>query len=142
MTDAKTKGDAIAAMKALAERFRQNIEQSDDYRAMKALEDAIAKMSEPSPNVSTTTFAVGTSGPRPPRTTQSEAAYIAIRTEGKPLSIAELLQQLEAVGVKVGGTNPKVNLSSTLSRDERFVPVYWGGAPRWWLQEEYPPPEP
>ncbi len=115
MSDADENAN-IAAMTALLDRFRKKVLASPEYQAFKAMEEALAKV-RAAQGIPPSKAASADDRP----TSQGEAAYIAIKSEGLPLSIAELLERLAVMGVKVGGANPRINLSSTLSRDDRFT---------------------
>ena len=127
--------DAVAAMRALRDSLRRKLEESEEYRALVALEEAIAKVVKPLPAASAPKHGVEERRP----TSQAEAAWLALQNAGKPLTIAELIKELSEAGVTVGGANPKINLSSTLSRDERFVSMKWNNSACWWLADRQPP---
>ena len=48
-------------------------------------------------------------------------AVAAILSDGYPRQTHILLNMLESQGIKIGGAKPHINLSSTLSRDSRFI---------------------
>jgi hypothetical protein len=50
-----------------------------------------------------------------------------------PVTTADLLEMVREKGAKVGGNDPLTNLSSSLSRDPRFVPIRVDGKSMWWL---------
>lgn len=68
------------------------------------------------------------------RLPQAEAAIQALKTYDRPLSTAELLNAIPAFGGAVGGDNPEINLSSSLSRDPRLRSIRQGGKAMWWFQ--------
>jgi len=67
-----------------------------------------------------------------------------ISESGRPLTAAELVAALEAAGSPVGGEKKTTNLSSVLSKDERFTSVMWPPSSHtraWWLTDR-PLPSP
>src|SRR2546428_585985 len=65
---------------------------------------------------------------------QADAAYYLLnKVLREPVNIAGLVHALRAHGIKVGGANPNINLSSTLSKDERFRSVRYRERSCWWV---------
>jgi hypothetical protein len=52
-----------------------------------------------------------------------------------------MIEHARALGAKVGGSNPKINLGSTLSRSEEFKSVRWKGESAWWFKSKPLPSE-
>ncbi len=73
---------------------------------------------------------------KPKKLSQADAAEIALKKAQKPLTTAEVVAAIQEEGAHVGGADPLVNVSSTLSKDERFVSHRWGSASVWWLVGE------
>lgn len=66
---------------------------------------------------------------------QADAAfYLLPQVLQEPAVIANLVKALNAHGVAVGGTNPNINLSSTLSKDGRFRSVRYKDRYSWWIK--------
>jgi hypothetical protein len=66
---------------------------------------------------------------------QADAAQVLLtKVLREPVLIANLVTALTAHGVTVGGNNPNVNLSSTLSRDGRFRSVRYKDRMSWWVK--------
>lgn len=70
----------------------------------------------------------------------SDAAEIALRMGGAPLTISRLMEAAEEHGAEVGGTDPLNNFRSAVSKDPRFLPLRREGKHFWWLAGEPVPP--
>ena len=81
-------------------------------------------------------------GPSIGRESNADAAYAVLTAAGRPMTVAELVEATEKrMGMKLGGTKPLYNFSSTLSRDKRMKSVHWKHSRRWWLTAVALPPE-
>lgn len=79
----------------------------------------------------------GTAVPiKPKKLSQADAAEIALKKARKPLTTAEIVAAIQDEGAHVGGADPLVNVSSTLSKDDRFISQRWGSVSVWWLVGE------
>lgn len=127
---------AHAAMIALRDEIKARLLATEDYQALVALESALAMMGK---------AAGHTEGGgahrrrdpgkgRPPR--QSDMAFQAIKSAGVPLMIGTLVDRLAKEGAPVGGNDPRINLASVLSKDDRFRSVRIGGKSFWWVDDE------
>jgi hypothetical protein len=66
---------------------------------------------------------------------QPDAAHVLLqKVLAEPQLIANLVKALNAHGVRVGGTNPNINLSSILSKDDRFRSVRYKERKCWWIE--------
>lgn len=70
----------------------------------------------------------------PANSSQADAAFAVLADSDTPLPIAEVVRRVRARGTMVGGNNPEMNLSSSLSRDGRFGSVRFEGRPCWVLK--------
>ncbi|MBX9460025.1 MAG: winged helix-turn-helix domain-containing protein [Brevundimonas sp.] len=76
------------------------------------------------------------------RVSQADAAFQVLKLVGRPMTTAELIEPVRQQGATLGGDDPAVNLSSSLSRDnERFISVRWNRRPRWWFKDAEIPAE-
>jgi len=130
---------AIAQFEALKANFVARLRSNPDYIAIQEIDRSIQRLAEiPSDSIThqtATNFAVDNIVARVSPTAkvkQGEASYNAIANAGIPLSIEELVPAVERAGAKLTG-NKNVNLSSSLSRDDRFISVKWRGANKWWI---------
>jgi hypothetical protein len=130
--------DTVAAMKAMRSNLEQELMANPDFRALRALEEAI-RARERDPAATN-----GRAIPRHPERPLShgDAAYSALLESGRPLPTSELLEAVTQMGVRIGGTNPGTNFSSGLSRDRRFKSIHWNKSRKWWLADRTPPPDP
>lgn len=118
---------------------------SEDYRALIAIEEAIRKIDNEPTRVSTSRERTQVRAPyavsryRERRVSQAEAALREIETKGQPLTTTELLELLTNVGVSVSGERPEINLSSALSRDDRLQSISVDGERKWWFADRPPP---
>ncbi len=74
------------------------------------------------------------------RPSQGDAAEQVIREAGRALTTQEVVDGIKSKGAKVGGQDPLINVSSTLSKDDRFISTRWGRSSVWWLRNEPRPP--
>src|SRR6266540_7140176 len=102
MADANTQ-ETIRALLVRREHHIKQLKDNSDFRAIQALDQAIAALGG-----RIHTFNGGTRG----RLTQSGAARQVILEQGIPVSTKQLLEGLQRLGVKVGGKNPAGNLVS------------------------------
>lgn len=136
---------------ALRDRAWQAVVSSDEYKAyvtLKAAVDALPKPASTALNVVTAAPAPALLGRQTAvadalnsaadrrKISQGDAAASALRTNGQPMSAADLLDQARAFGASIGGEKPLVSFTSTLSRDSRFVSVRKAGAYYWWFAGE------
>lgn len=73
--------------------------------------------------------------------TKRDAVVRILRERGEPISIAELIELMQARGITISGVRPQGNLSSNLSQDKRFRPVRYRDRACWWLAD-IPVPHP
>jgi len=142
---------AIVDLLKARENIVARLQQSPDYRALVSLDGAIRQLRESvtivAKDESETTPSAPPSAPLPASGTgpdkptgvlagysHANGAYKAFRDLKRPMTIAELVSTLAANGLVVGGSDPHVNLSSTLSKDDRFESVRWNGRRCWWLR--------
>ena len=126
-----------AAIKAAKERLRLN----PDFRLIEELEGALKRYSPgatqtdlaPSPVNAQDYNKMLTSIQRPKPPSQKQAAIDALIQADRPLSIDELVPLVEKTGALISG-NKNINLSSALSKDERFVSLKSPTGSRWWLK--------
>jgi hypothetical protein len=130
--------DTVAAMKAMRSNLEQELMSNPDFRALRALEEAIrAREKDPA------AINGGAITHQPERPlSHGDAAYTALLESGRPMPTNELLEAVSRMGVRIGGTNPSTNFSSGLSRDRRFKSVHWNNSRRWWVADRSPPPDP
>ncbi len=131
--------DALAEMKRLREDIMRRLEANPDFRALAALDEAIAKVEGrphgPLAIIASAPPVTVTAAPvRERPMSQMDACAQALSIAGEPMSTKLLLKKITKLGAKVGGKNPLVNLGSSLSRDDRFDSVRWGDDRGWWLR--------
>ena len=116
----------------LRDELKQRLMRNADYRAMMAIEHAMAELEE-QPAV--------TESPKPARKklTIIRAATQVLDAQVQPLPVHDLLNCLRAIGVKFNSKNPESSLSVSLSRDDRFRTVRYQGRRCWWLSHRSVP---
>jgi hypothetical protein len=119
-------------MAALRAQIEARLQESEDYRALKALDKALADLGHASKEQ------VGSPLIRQPRRvsdglSHADAAEKVMDQIGEPIPIADLVSRVREMGAHVGGQDPNINLSSTLSKDPRFRSVRYQGRKAWWL---------
>lgn len=106
---------------------------NSDYRDMIVLDSAISMArasSEPATRVKDGHY-VKVQGDRP--LSQADAAVAVLEETGEPQTLFDLLDLVTAKGVVIGGKRRDINLSSSLSRDDRLHSLSLGGVRKWWL---------
>lgn len=63
-----------------------------------------------------------------------QAAQFALEDAGHPLPVRRLLAELPKYGKTVGGNDPAIGLSNTLSSHGAFESVTWRGQKAWWIK--------
>jgi hypothetical protein len=132
----------LATLVELRNAAEVRLKENADYIELLALRQAIAAITgEPVPDADQ----IISMGSPPPRRngsaadvnglSQSDAAHVLLqRVLGEPQLIANLVKALNAHGIRVGGTNPNINLSSILSKDDRFRSVRYKDRKCWWIE--------
>lgn len=113
------------------------LRQTAEFRAFAALDDAVAALGGDRLGLGPLRRSGANAAAAAPvrkRLTQADAAERVLKEAGEPLATPALLDRIAALGVAVGGADPETNLSSSLSRDRRFVSVRIRGRPAWWLE--------
>jgi hypothetical protein len=135
---------AIDEMLSLVAQIEQRLSKQPDFIALRALEraiiDAKAAMNNEAAVAGSPAVYSSKVRRRTDRSSQIQSAYDCIMLTGHPLSTDELLVKIELVGIQIGGTDKKTNLSSALSRDARFASISWDEKRKWWLVELGEPP--
>lgn len=134
--------DRIAELRKLQDAAKARLRLNPDYVMVEELERMISKIT--ALNVSAAMNAAAPPEAIPPpasrssvRVSQREAAMTALRQQGRPLSTEELIPLVESVGAVLTG-NKNVNLSATMSRDDRFYSIKTASGNKWWIRDEEP----
>jgi hypothetical protein len=133
-TDTAAILDLLKAHEAISDRLSQNA----DFRALQALGAMIRELRDEvaaalAPKKSAEGVDAPKSGPLV-GLSHTEGALKALSHFKRPMPIAELVHILGANGLTIGGKDPPINLSSSLSKDERFESIRYEGRPCWWLR--------
>jgi hypothetical protein len=140
--------DALAGLDALILQARKRLAPNPDYIVLQALEKARAEIAHAAYKatagddeiIDDTTgevlriISTGKLAPTHGKPSQLLAAEIALSRAGEPLPISVLVERVRALGAKVGGKTPNINLGSTLSRSEKYESVRFHGSPAWWFK--------
>lgn len=139
----KSHDSTLRALDALIAQVRERLSANREYVELQALEKARADIvgkrnageaRSPSPfRKLAEEIVIGRFKHGEP--SQTEAVAAALDEAGEPLTIAELVIKAKALGARVGGKNPRVNLGTTLSKGDRFKAVRWKGEMRWWFAD-------
>ena len=70
------------------------------------------------------------------RLTQTSAAELVLRERGGPTTGADLMAALPSKGVTIGGENPTVNFTSSMSKSGKFESHRRDGKYYWWFKGE------
>lgn len=132
---------ALATLVELRNAAEARLRENPDYIELLALRQAIAAITgEPVPDADQ----ILSISPKPPKKnevfldvsslSQADAAHVLLtKVLKEPVIVANLVRALLAHGITVGGNNPNINLSSTLSRDSRFRSVRYKDRASWWV---------
>lgn len=118
------------------------------FAPFKALDDAVVALGGKSRlgprTVLATGLSVGTSSAKgvseARRVTVAGAAELELHARGIPMTGADIMAALPARGVTVGGADPVVNFTSSMSKSGKFQSVRRNGKYYWWFKDE-PLPE-
>lgn len=134
MTTQSENQSGRALIKAARDSLHTKLLENDDYRALLALDGALdafdrgaSKHSSGQPLAKR--HDVGRA--RSPR--QSDVAYQLLDEGDAPLTIGALIELMAEKGSPVGGGDPRINLASVLSKDDRFESVRLDGRSYWWI---------
>ena len=131
-TDTPAIADLLKARERIAERLSQNA----DFQALQALDTTIGDLRATLARASSEAEDRTEEPEKPPLVgySQAEGAHIIIRSFRRPFTVGELVESLSRYGIQVGGKDKSVNLSSTLSKDERFESIRYEGRACWWIK--------
>lgn len=141
MAEAKDQNSTLDTLTALRADTHARLLENKDYRTLVALDRAIVEITGERPVGDT----IGPDLPKSksPRNTsdasvqglsQKDAAQVLLsQVLHEPIPIARLVSALNAHGIRVGGANPNINLSSILSKDTRFRSVRYKDRACWWI---------
>ncbi|GLS56086.1 winged helix-turn-helix domain-containing protein [Methylobacterium gregans] len=142
--------DPVDELRKLEDAIEQRLKLNSDFVALQAVKRAIrdivnAGMVADMPSSPSTASNVSFSNvrarlrqaqtPSGGSPSQADAAFAILKEKGEVLSISELVPLARARGAIVGGNNPELNLSSSLSRDGRFISLRIAGRPMWGLKD-------
>lgn len=112
------------------------MQSTPQYQAWQALNAALSTIKKQGGKPVADVFAPPPARARFPRLTQVGAAKRVLRLAGRPMTTAELLSKMADIGYPVGGENPELNLSSTLSRSDNVTSVKENGVSKWWIVDK------
>jgi len=142
MTDSTS---AMTEMRRLRDEFARRLMSNPDYRALVALDKAIAEVQGAPVEHALSALNVETGSPvlgRPTLHTMpshANAAIAVLKRNGRPMPLSDLLPLVREEGAAVNGKDPEINLSSSLSRNDRLRSVRYKGRSCWWLKDRpYP----
>lgn len=145
---------AIERTASLRDDLLTELQQTDLYKAVQALDDAVfalggaRKLPPKIPFARTRTRPphLDESADAPPsasslaiagRPSQPDAAAQALKAAGRPLSVRDLLPLVTQLGVVFAASDPVASLGSQLSRNpDRFESRRINGQSLWWLKFE------
>lgn len=130
--------DILTLQRMAAER-EARLAQNEDFLVWRALSKAIDALSR---DGGAPTANIPPPRAKSARISQADGAVMLIEQKGFPLRTQDILEALPEIGVSVTGTNPTINLSSSLSRDPRLLSVNWAGGKAWWIEGKDLPREP
>ena len=125
--------EVLKSSKARLASLRKKLQASEDFREFEFLQQFV----DTYPDFLTNGEKAPATKPRPGKTRKVESSADAslriLEDKGHPVLGRELVGTLPTYGKTVGGKQPVTNLASTLSKDNRFVSVQWGGVKCWWI---------
>lgn len=136
-------------MVALRDEALDEMRKTEAFKAFIALDDAVVAMggerlpvTDSIDSAVTAVSNIYSRMPRNPngkRVSQGDAAAMVLEERG-PTPGVDLLDAIPDKGGNVGGDKPMINLTSTMSKDSRFVSVRRDGSYFWWFADR-PLPE-
>lgn len=145
MVETKEPNAALIALTSLRSDVHSRLLENQDYRTLVALDRAIQEITGEKPPASANPINDGIAKARSKTNndngaevtgmSQADAAQVLLtKVLYEPVTIARLVQALNAHGINVGGANPNINLSSVLSKDGRFRSVRFKDKACWWVK--------
>ena len=142
MAGPKSEASALDRLLDLRSEIEGRLLENADYKTLVALDRAIADITgDASPMLSGSAPLATTVKSNKGQTadvsglSQPDAAFVLLqKVLGEPQIIANLVKALNAHGVRVGGAQPNINLSSVLSKDARFRSVRYKDRACWWIE--------
>src|ERR1043166_6484986 len=149
MAQKSDKNDAaLAGLDALILQARKRLAPNPDYIVLQALEKERAEIAHAAYKATAgddeindnktggVLHIVAAENLAPPQETPRQllGADFPLPRAGEPLPISVLVERVRALGAKVGGKTPNINLGSTLSRSEKYESVRFHGSPAWWFK--------
>jgi hypothetical protein len=134
-------------MRKLRDEFSRRLMSIPDYRALIALDKAIAEVERtPVRSSSSMPDIQAKPPPEPPKhfsldastghfQSHGNAAIAVLKRNEQPMPLSALLPLVREEGARVNGKDPEINLSSSLSRNERLRSVRYEGRSCWWLAD-------
>jgi hypothetical protein len=134
-----TNNSATTEMRKLRNEFVRRLMANPDYRALVALDKAIAEVEgapehsiASAPDVQTVRPVLRQST-FPAVPSQAYATETVLFRHDHPMPLSALLPLVREEGARLSGKDPEINLSSSLSRSERLRSVRYEGRSCWWL---------
>ena len=127
----------LQQLQALHVELRSHLMQDPQYRALVAVEQAIAELGTKVPQVESVAAARGAAS----SVSQAVATAQILEECAVPLPCEELITKLKAMGVRFRAKEPRFSLSATLSGSEQFRSVKYRGQRCWWFSDRRVPAE-
>lgn len=138
--------DVIAQAEALERALKERLMKLPEYRAWVMASNMVTALKSGNMDIQVLGTGAALAIPRaldnsPPRKlrlnlsrpSQGDAAEAVLKEAGRPMTTPEIVAGIRAKGAKVGGQDPLINVSSTLSRDDRFIAMRHGQSSVWTL---------
>lgn len=131
------------AREGLAKLLDPRLRDVPEWRAIRAIDRALIELAVHVPTVDTM---IATGDLRASRT-RSHPTYIELTNKlldqkGRPVTTPELLTFVRENRPTVpDDEKAKINITSSLSKDDRFVSIAWGGGRAWWHAHQAVPPQ-
>ena len=141
MAGPKSESSALDRLLDLRTEVEARLFENSDYKMFVALSRAIADITGDAPPMLSGSLPLATVV-KPAKgqaadvagLSQPDAAHVLLqKVLAEPQLIANLVKALNAHGIRVGGANPNINLSSILSKDDRFRSVRYKDRQCWWI---------
>lgn len=121
------------------DRLRQLLALNEDFVAWNGLNELVQQMQLAHAMASKTKSSAANHQPPyiPPKRgdrkmSQIDYAIEALALKGRPLNTAALIPEIEKLGGRIGGDNPRMNLAGILSKSDRVNSIPWEGSRGWW----------
>ena len=131
-----TRSELQKARETLAAGLDEKLKNIPEWRAIRAIDRALAALAESAavPAHAGTIVQFSDGGTKRMYPTYTTLARMLIEKKGSPVTTPELVAYMrENRPIHSDEEKAKINITSSLSKDDRFQSIPWAGGKAWWL---------